>query len=401
MKNVIFYGLFFASLLTAFAAATQVGNVGVGAKPGNGDPQICIKSRSVLISPGDFFGFGSGSPTKLGANAPTINVLNLRPGSYAFNGEQIEFLVIVRDPNGAIDIGQAYVQVNGSLQLVCSPEALPADNTSTTEREDTCNGLRPTGNSNLTNGILDNQTDKAFRCTYTVEPTNPDTPSNVSVGVRDASNIITSSIYSEHWIFNPTVSIDVRSSDGQSILFEDAMPGEFAHSLNRIFVENTANKVALWVFIAMTDLFSTSGPVLCPDTNKLDVEGSSANNLTGVYYRARSGTLQTNLPSGFGDPAFPGDNPAEGWAHITNPNTNFDCSYLSILTLGTCSGGRPLFDASFLQPGLPFQLTGWANNVLLPTGLAEVEFKILFPKPCIGNFDDTANNQILVYGKPI
>ncbi len=385
MKSIILSTVVLASLLTAIALADPSGSVGAGAQPGDIAPQICIKNRTVTISPGDFYNNSVGNPTKLGADAPTINVLNLRPGSYAFNGEEIGFLVIVRDPNGVIDIGQAYVKINDTLKVICSPESLPG----------TCDGLRQTGNSSTANGVTDNQTDKAFRCLYTVEPTDPDAPVNVTIGVMDASNVLTTSLYAERWIFNPSVGMDVISSDGSPITFESVQPGEFAHSLNRIFIENTANRVALWVFIAMTDLFSTSGPTLCPDTNKLDVEGSSANNVTGVYYRARSGTLQTALTG------FPGDNPAEGWAHMTNPNQNLECSYGSIVNYGTCAGARPLFNNSFLNPGLPATLTGWANNVLLPTGQAEVEFKLLYPKPCIGNFDDTTNNQIFIYGKPV
>ncbi len=400
MKNFIIFVPVCLALFSSLALAdVVVGGAEVTAQPGNFDPQICVRNRALIISPGNQFYNGGGFPAILGADAPTINVLNLRPGDYAFNGEQIGWLVVVRDPNGLLDIGHAYVKVDEELEAVCNPAFLP----------EKCDGLRPTGNTFKTvtvchqegcitiqvpieNGDTDPDTDRAFHCLYTVEPTDPDTDVTIKIGVKDASNQLTNSIYAERWRLNPSVSMDVRTSDGLPVTFEPGvMPDQFAHSLNRLFIENTADKVSLWVFIAMTDLFDSNGPSKCPATNKIDVEGSS-DPYTGVYYRARSGTLITALTG------RPGDNPVEGWAHITNPNQNFECSYGSIKYQGMCAGARPLFDSSFLEPGQPDPLNGWANNVLVPTGQAEVDFKLFYPKPCIGTYD---TGQILVFGKPI
>ncbi len=348
--------------------------------------QICVYQRNVTIT-----------PDELDADAPTINVLNLRAGSYAWNGEQMSWLVVVRDPDGALDIGQAYINVESSAEVVCNPLSLPEDDPATGMNESSCDGLRPTGNSGLGNGLLDPATDKAFHCIYTVEPTDPDKDVTIAIGLRDARNQLSESLYAERWRLNPSVGMNVVTSDGLPVTFESGvMPGQYAHSLNRVFIENTANRVALWVFIAMTDLFDTDGAAKCPDTNKIDVEGSGLNPYTGVYYRARSGTLVTKLPDV--DPPFPGDNPAEGWAHITNPNQNFGCDFFTIINEGVCSGARPLFDDTFHLPPVPFAVTGWPNNVLLPTGQAEVEFKLLYPEPCVGTF---GSGQIFVYGKPV
>ncbi|MBI2675721.1 MAG: hypothetical protein HYX24_04645 [Candidatus Aenigmarchaeota archaeon] len=405
--------------ISGFASADAVaGSAGTSAQPGNFDTQVCIHKRIINISPGDFFPFVPPGEEKLGADAPTINVLDLRPGDYAWNGEMIQFKVIVRDPNGALDIGHAFVRIDDGLEAVCNEIPLERacnPQVGGDEEKCRCDGLRPTGNnvkekqvcitdSNgnvvctiitvpIENGDTDPNTDRGFLCMYTVEPTSPDRDVTLRIGVKDAVGNLADSLYAERWRLNPSVSMDVRTSDGLPITFESGvMPEQYAHSLNRLFIENTAQKVSLWVFIAMTDLFDSNGPSKCPETNKIDVEGSGLNSLTGVYYRARSGTLITQLVG------FPGDNPDEGWAHITNPNQNFECSWGSIVTQGLCTGARPLFDDSFLQPGLPAILTGWANNVLVPTGQAEVEFKLHYPKPCIGTYDA---GQILVFGKPV
>ncbi|MBI4173370.1 MAG: hypothetical protein HY519_01495, partial [Candidatus Aenigmarchaeota archaeon] len=136
-------------LSSAFALADVVTvGVGAGAAPGNFDPKICVYDRTLIVS-----------PDNLGQDAPTINVLELRTSNYLFTGEQIEYLVVVRDYNGALDIGHAFIQLNGSAEVVCNPDDLPSS----------CDGLTPPTGSGLSNGETDSDYDKAFHCLYTAE----------------------------------------------------------------------------------------------------------------------------------------------------------------------------------------------------------------------------------------
>ncbi len=331
--------------------------------------QICVLNKSVDIT-----------PDNLGADGPTINFLNLRPSSYAFIGERLNFTVVARDDRGALNIGDAYLLVNGDERVVCNE--LPV------KEGEKCDGLRKSATGE--DAFLNAATDRKFECIYTVEPFISEAKGEISFSFRDSSGMVRNSWYKETWVFNPPVSMAISTSDGNMIRFERGMPGQYVHSENRLFITNTARHVALWAFIASTDFFDHYTPAKCPSTNKIDVEGNEISLFDGLYYRAKSGTLRTSLTG------MAGDNPAEGWAHITNQNQNIECSLDSVLLQGVCSGARPLFSSTFLNSA--GSLTGWANNILYPSASADVEFKLKFPQNCIGTFDTAI---IWVFGKPV
>ena len=85
-------------------ADAAFGSFGVGAEPGDQDPRICVKHRDIDIG--------------LNANPPGVNPLDWRTSLYAFTGEVIKFTIVVRDPNGALDIGFPKIQVGEDPYLV-------------------------------------------------------------------------------------------------------------------------------------------------------------------------------------------------------------------------------------------------------------------------------------------
>ncbi|MEM5803968.1 MAG: hypothetical protein QW350_04530, partial [Candidatus Aenigmatarchaeota archaeon] len=147
------------------------------------------------------------------------------------------------------------------------------------------------------------------------------------------------------------------------------------HSLNRLQVRNTAEGgVNMWMYIAGTDLYDPNGASKCPTTNKIDVE-------TYMQYRGWSGSQWQN---------------DEGWQQMTEYNQNAQCVLdPNDWTVNTCYGGSPL---TFARNGDFAQTPGPWDNVLTNGGLAEVEFKLTYPTPCIGTF---TNGQIMVFGKAI
>src|SRR3989338_7140077 len=124
IPKLVFLSFIIFSVSVLALADTVETEVGVGANPGSLPPQICVLSRTVIVN-----------PTLLWADAPTINIFNVRISMYAFTGEQIETKIVVRDPNGALDIGTAFVGINGAAEVLCNPDSLPY----------MCDGLRPTG----------------------------------------------------------------------------------------------------------------------------------------------------------------------------------------------------------------------------------------------------------------
>jgi hypothetical protein len=125
-------------------ADVAVGSVGAGAQPGDQDPTICIQHRDVHIG--------------MDANPPGVNPYDYRTGMYAFTGEQIEYTIVVRDPNGFIDIGTVTANVDGYAEVLANPGPVIPDEPNPEVWK--CDGL----------GTLNKLTDKTFHILLTVEP---------------------------------------------------------------------------------------------------------------------------------------------------------------------------------------------------------------------------------------
>ncbi|MCD6557601.1 MAG: hypothetical protein J7K31_01040 [Candidatus Aenigmarchaeota archaeon] len=330
--------------MTTIALGAETVEVGAGATPGDSTPTICVKDRAVTVN--------------------GVNILNYRTGLYAFTGETIVFDVAVRDPNGAADIGQLKIQVEGNPEVLCT-EISFSDFDGDPPR--TCDGL----------GTLSHATDKTFRCTLTVEPGWYD-DSEVKMTVYNSAFVATDGTHTENWFFNPAISMSVVTSDGLPIHFEDGQPGDWVHSLNKLQIKNIAEGgVNLWMWIAGTDLTDPNGASLCPDSNVLrlhedaggdglDTDGLVEANSddTGMAFRGWTGTIMGP------------------WTWMSNYDDNAACNnVLPNTATGTCYGGKPVPKNTELNQGA-------LGNLLTNQGTLEIEFKLHYPVPCIGTFSD-------------
>ena len=360
MKKLLAIFVALAMLVAPVMADVATGSVGAGAAPGDQTPTICVKHRNVKIG--------------YEADPVGINALDYRTSLYAFAGEQLIFDIVVRDANGAADIGPAKIRVEGAPEVLCTEITFDQLNGSSK----TCDGL----------GNLTETTDKAFRCTLTVEPTWYG-DSEVVITAYNSAFMPTDGTHTENWYFNPAISLSVTTNDGLPIHFEDGQPGDWVHSLNKMQVKNVAEGgVNMWMFIAGTDLTDPSGASLCPDSNVLrlhegnevEVEPNSAD--TGMAYRAWSGTQWTSW---------------EGWVWMSKYDQNAACDPIT-MTMGlgdytTCYGGRPVPFPN-LNDDVPNQL----ENLLTNQGTMEIEFKLHYPVPCIGTFSE---GTIYIFGKAV
>ena len=350
--NKLFTIVFSLVLATMFvglvAADVAVGGVGAGASPGDQPPRICVKHRDVCIG--------------TCANPPGVNPLDYRTGLYMFTGESLQYYIAVRDPNGALDIGQVKIRVANNPEVLCNE-------ISSWKWDYTCDGM---GELHL------GETDRIYECTLTAEPQ--------WIGLRQVKITAYNSAFQptdgthiETWYFNPALSLSVETSDGLPIHFEDMPYGadtpeeRTVHSLNRLRVTNTADGgVNMWMFLAGTDLFDPSGASKCPTTNVLAIEDN-------MQYRGWTGTQWTSW---------------EGWKYMGKYNQNDNCV---VSPESHCYGGHPVpasenFDE---QKHTGQEIT---DNILTNSGTLEVEFKLTYPMPCVGTF---SNGQIKVFGKAI
>jgi len=328
--------LMVVSLLTFSGVVTGLettGSVSIGASPLTSPKQICVSNRELIVD--------------------GVNTLGLRDSNYAFTGEQINFNVTVRDPNGMLALGGLKVKVGTIKEVLCKP----------TSNIPTCDGL----------GSFNILTDRSYRCILTVEPL-WGLSTKLNFVAYDSNFNEFEGTYQETWDFNPSISMSVTTSNGFPIVFEPAKPGEWATSTNKIVIKNTAEAgVNLWTWIAgnNTGLWDPSGAGVCPTTNVLAwhvgaegvVRSSPPSTDTGVAFQAVSGTLSTP------------------WTWMSVYDENAGCGLLT-----GCYGGKPI----------PTSVS--YENVLTNGGTEEVQFKIHYPVPCIGSY---TQGMIIIIAKAI
>jgi len=309
---------------TLVAADVATGAVGVGAGPGDQEPKICVYKRKVTVD--------------------GINDCEYRPGQYAFAGESIKFKIVIRDENGALDIGFPKIRVDNQPEVLCNEICIWDIGE--------CDGL----------GQVDGETDRAYECWLTVEPSWYG-DSEVKITVYNSAFLPTDGTHTENWFFNPAIMLDVSTNDGLPIHFEDGSPGDIVHSENKMIVKNIAEGgVNLWMYLAGTDLYDPNGASKCPTTNKIDVE-------KWMMFRGWSGTISGE------------------WRDMSEYDQNDDCDTACGETpRNKCYGGKPLPESP------PF------GNVLTNHGTLEVEFKLEYPVPCVGTF---SQGSMFVFGKAI
>jgi len=327
-------------------ADVATGEVGAGGQQAGQAPRLCIKHRDIII--------GTQS------NPPGVNEFDYRTGMYAFTGEQIEYTVVVRDADGALDIGYVKALVDGHEEALASETSLHGHDDGA-QPQPGCDGF----------GAFNPTTDKAFRILVSVEPQWYG-EKELALAAYDSKGAATRATHTETWFFNPAIALSLSTSDGQPIRFEpmpygaDTSEERTVHSVNKIKVKNTAEGgVSMWMFIAGTDLYDPSGASKCPVTNYIAIEDC-------MWYRGWTGTQWTSW---------------EGWVPMSKYDQNKGCDvYL-------CYGALPV-PFPWGSSDAPME----AEYALTNQGTLEIEFKLTYPKPCIGSF---TQGKIYIFGKAV
>jgi len=355
--NKLFYGIV-AVALVALMVAAKADTIPIEAGPGNLPPEIyLIESRYDICEDNKYGGSRPYMPVDGIQDAQTDGCIVLfdeaRFEQYAFSGEQIYFLVAVRDLNGAPDIGYSFFTVDGQHEALC--------NDITSEYKDGAfsnqipeKPFAPAG--------LHKLTDKIFECILTVEPSWYG-KSTVSIQANDQAGAVTDDGISQTWFFNPAIMIDLSTNNGaSSIQFENGYPGQTVMSTNKLVISNLAEGgVDLWAFIAADDLTDpTHSGAKCPISNVLDVDGEGQ--YTGMEYRCKIGTFED-----------------DNWHNIPNKDTSTSCNRYK------CLGAESLIETGFLDD----------YSIIKNRASAECQFRLTYPVPCIGMFTE-GNFHIIV-----
>jgi hypothetical protein len=354
----LFIGIVAVALLAILAAPVFADTYPVEAGPGNLPPEIYLIDSFYDICSDNNPAGGSRPyiPVNGMQDAQTDGCIvltdELRFDEYAFTGEQIIFRVVVRDLNGAPDIGYAYFTVDGQHEALC------IDKTAAVHPTEGQWGNQIPAKPFAGEGFRA-ATDKLFECILTVEPSWYG-ESMVSIEANDQSGAVTDNGIAQTWFFNPAIIIDLSTNDGApSIEFENGFPGQTVMSTNKLMITNLAEGgVDLWAFIAADDLTDPShSGALCPVSNVLDSDQY-------MEFRCKIGTLEDDY-----------------WDHITNKDTGQDCKCTG------CLGALPLL--------YNYNNDGVQLSIIKNQGSAECQFRLTYPVPCIGDFTEGAFHVIV------
>ena len=300
----------------------------------------------------------------------TTNDLVERMNNYAFEGEQIQWNVLVMDKNKIdqfIDVYATIGDVQGEgndIEVNCVRTGLSE------ETFDSCNARIDEEFVQPNEDTMD-----MFTCTFTVE-----TPESmygeyfVTVEAQDGDGLMGTMAENEYWFLNPAIALSV---DGD-LAFDNVRPGTDAYS-STLLLGNAADDgsgVMLDMFISGTDFYdSSSSGARCGTTNQLA--------LTNFAYFATNGAY-SSLTDGRGDFDLEAANNAEGYEGINygigfnNPNPFYNTN--EILQSGPTLGGY------------------WTANLLAPGAEMALTFRLNLPEPCNGDFD---TGSIYFWGEAI
>ena len=293
-----------------------------------------------------------------------------RINNYAFEGEQIQWQVLVMDKNGKEKISDVYATV-GPTQGEGNDIEVNCVRTTQTSIPESCNAR-----------ILEEEIDEFdqdtmafYDCTFTVE-----TPESmygewwITVEAVDLDGLFGTMDENEYWYLNPVISLVIEGD----LTFENVRPGTSSYS-DTLLVGNDADEgsgVMLDMFISGTDFYdSESSGAMCPTTNQLSLSAFRYYTVNGAY----------NTYQDLEQDAVDGDRnvDSEGYVNIdygigfNDPNPFYkNMEILQAQKVG------PYYTANLLAPGAEMALT----------------FKLDLPEPCNGDFD---SGQIYFWGEAI
>lgn len=298
-----------------------------------------------------------------------------RINNYAFEGEQIHWLVLVMDKNKIDQNIDVYATIGDSqgegndIEANClrtgNHDGRYYDHHNNQWKDfKQCNARILEEKVEWNSDIMD-----FFDCTLTVE-----TPLSmygeywVTVEAQDGDGLMGTMDENEYWFFNPVVALSV---DGD-LAFEDVRPGTSSYS-DTILVGNDADDgsgVMLDMFISGTDFYdSSSSGARCPTTNQLELSNFRYFVTNGAY----SSTNDDEVGRSNGAATQPSrDKDNEGYLNIgygigfNDPSPFYDgFEILQDQKVG------PYYTANLLAPGAEMAIT----------------FRLDLPEPCNGDFD--------------
>src|SRR3989338_10658867 len=304
-----------------------------------------------------------------GRRTGTGDTMYERINNYAFEGEQIQWTVLVMDKNKIDQNIDVYATV-GSTQGVGNDIEVNCLRGGEANFE-TCNARIEEEYVEWDSDLMD-----YFTCILTVE-----TPASmygeywITVEATHGDGMSGAMAENEYWFLNPVVALSI---DGD-LTFENVRPGTDAYS-STVLVGNDADAgsgVLLDMFISGTDFYdSSSSGARCPDTNQLSLDAFRYFATNGAYSSAGDDEV---------DPVDGDrDRDSEGYVNIEyGIGFNNQSPFYNNAEILQDQAVGPYYTANLLAPGADMSLT----------------FRLDLPLPCNAESFDTGD--ILFWGEAI
>lgn len=299
-----------------------------------------------------------------------------RHNNYAFEGEKLEWIVLVMDKNKIEEVQEVVATIGASqgtgndVEVECV--RLNSWNTPGAQ-------LMPECNARISEEKLkqfDANTMSYYECTLTVE-----TPESmygehfVTVEAIDAKGLSNIMRENEYWFFNPQIALTI---DGM-LDFGTVRPGTISYS-DTILVGNEADVgsgVTLDMFISGTDFYDpASSGARCVLTNRLKL----GNN----FVAAGLDTKNNKCNVGFGDADDHLCYFATNGAYSTLKDNRRDAEGYAPIVYGDTFSMDFYNDAELIQANKMGDY--WGANFLVPGSEMAITFKLGLPEPCVGDF---------------
>ena len=317
-----------------------------------------------------------------------------RTQNYAFEGEKLEWLVLVMDKNKIEEVTDVVATIGDSqgegndIEVECvrlNGFAAPGEN------------IKNNCNARILEEELDqfdDQTMAYYECTLTVET--PDSMEGeywVTVEACSDSDCTTMD-ENEYWYFNPVIALAV---DGGPIDFGVVRPGTIAYS-DTILVGNDdgglGTGVLLDMFISGTDFYDpASTGSRCVITNRLKLGNNFVN-----YGNDGIDWNNNECAIGFGDTDDHLCYYATNGAYSTETDPRSDAEGYAPIVYGDTFSRAFYNDAEIMQPFGPYNPGYQPGNIVAPGAEIAVTFKLGLPEPCTGDFTD---GDIFFWGEAI
>ncbi len=295
-----------------------------------------------------------------------------RINSYAFEGEQVQWMTLVMDKNGIDKVVDVYATLGSSqgtgndIEVNCRRVGWQGQ-----DMFDSCNARILEERVQWNPDLMD-----FYQCVLTVETT--DSMGGkffVTIEAEDLDGMLGTMVENEYWFFNPMISLSITGD----MIFENVRPGTSAYS-STILVGNDAEResgVMMDMFISGTDFYdSSSSGAMCPTSNVLE--------LSNFRYFATNGAYSTRQ-----------DAQVDMAGSVTR-NRDVE-GYVNIEYGSAFNNPAPFYDSAEIlqaQPIGPY----WMANLLAPGAEMAVTFRLDLPAPCNGDFD---TGSIFFWGEAI